>query len=275
MSDSAAAARVLLALELVRRVARELGEIGLEVAPLKGALLAALDPRLVRRPLVDADVLVPRHALGRAAKALARSGARERARSPTAITLRWPDVPLDLDLHGELFRPFLFRLSGAGVLARARSDRALFGAPVRVLDGIDVYAHFVGHFVSGRHNASDLRHVADFERCARIFEIEPQRVAAHLAQHRLHRAARYVMPIAARAGDRFAAEVHAALPSDSVGERLAGAAASHLERHAGNELRALWAVHALNGDVLHGAASLTAHLASGAVRRVSERRRRG
>src|SRR5262249_39603260 len=130
---------------------------------------------------------------------------------------------LPLDLHGRLFPRGFFHLTTSSVFARSRPDQDLYGASVRIPHPHDVYAHLVGHFATGRLTAErNPEHLADLARVAKAHALDPHRVALHLAQHGLARAARYALALAwAAAGDTFAREVLSVLPRDWVGKGVA------------------------------------------------------
>ena len=246
----------VLARDVVGRIARALGEQGIDVMPLKGVLLHALvyhDPR--ERPMSDVDLLVRPQHLSRAEDLLVRRNYAKRGRGARGISvlLTDPATRIDVDLHAHLFPPGLFRLRTEDVFARATVSAAELGASVHVPDARDLYAHLVGHFVHGRHGAEDAVHLEDFRRTATVFGLDPATVAAHLEECGLGRAARYTLALARERGDEFAARVLAELRSDATGDAMAAGARRAMTR--GRRSTAVW-THALNASLPRAAGSL-------------------
>lgn len=276
--DLGAALDVLAGRALLAEVVEAVGH-DVPVVALKGVVLSALgerqSPPAAPRFMRDLDVLVEPAARDRVEARLAARGFRVVARTPVATTLRHPDHALDLDLHVALAEHDLFRVEVAGLLARSVPARDLLGVDARRLAPADAYAHLVVHFVRGRSNARDTRHVADFARLARAEPVPPAVQASHLDALGLGRAGRYALGVAAASGDAHAAAVLAALAPDPAGELAASIAARWLARAAGSSPAAVPAVHLLNDRTRRGARSLATHVARGAsalARRVLERR---
>lgn len=276
--DFEAALDVLGGRQLLEIVATCLASAGIPVVALKGVVLSALAERLVPappvRPMRDLDVLVPGAQRRRAEDALGRDGFIVVARTRIATTLRHPAHALDVDLHEALCEPELFRIDLPALFARTVAAEDLLGVRVRVLAPLDAYAHLVVHFVRGRSNAWDVRHVTDFATLARAQPLAATDQARHLDALGLGRAARYVLDLAGRTGDAHATAVRAALAPDPAGDVAARLAGRWLARRAGRSPAAVPALHLLNDRASRGARSLLAHVRHGlgsAARRVLER----
>lgn len=274
--DALWAARNLLGREVIRRAADALGAVGLRAVPLKGVLYAALAPQVaITRPMMDVDVLVA--GSGRAAvDGLRRAGFEVVARADGTATLVHDDAPLHLDLHWRLFQRGLFRLPAAALIERGRLDRSLFGAEVVLPSGLDVYAHLVGHFVRGRHDRSDLRHVHDFALVARLYELDARETARHLGDCGMARASRWVLPLVADAGgDAFAREVLRHVPARRLDRAVAGVGGALIERYPGNHPAGALGCHLLNRSLGATTASFAHHVAHGLIARARRPARRG
>lgn len=267
-----AAMTVLAGRALLARAASALGAEGIVPLVLKGVLISALSEGwgLPPRTMVDVDLLVRPADRARAEGALAAMGLERVARITTATTFHDHRTGLAIDLHAHLVEPELFRFDSEGVIARSHEDRALFGFLVRVPDRADLYAHLVAHFARNRSNAEDTRRLADFAVVARALPLDARSLAEHLRRCGLARAARYALPLAARRGDAFAAEVLRELPPDLLGDAIARGAERWLARFPESSPLAIPALHALNASIPRGARSLTLHAARGLARRVQD-----
>lgn len=271
-----AAASVLAGRALLARAVEALAPHGIVPAVLKGILVSALregsgEPP---RPMLDVDVLIAPSDRVQAEVALTDAGLERIGRTRTATTFRDHELRIDLDLHAHLVQPGLFLLESEQILARATRDRTLFGIEVRVLHPHDSYAHLIAHFAHERSNARDRRRLSDLQSLARAYELTAAPLARHLVSSGVGRAARYVLTLAARSGDSFAAEVRDQLPWDVVGDTVARGTEAWLARFSGTSWWAVPAPHALNHTLSAGARSLAVHVGRGAwsrARRVLER----
>lgn len=208
----------------VARLAWAFDAAHLPVAPLKGVLLIhafGRDP--LERALSDVDLWVPPDRLDEATDLAAHAGWRVAKEEPGGRQrlLLPKGEGLAVDLHGALFPHQMFRLEATGLFQRARVDTASFGAPVLVLEPLDVFAHLVGHaavtflFEHRSHHLNDLAWLATRE------SLSPDALAERLKQTGLEVAARYVLRLAARQGDAFAPKLLRALGRDVAGDALA------------------------------------------------------
>lgn len=257
-----AAQQILAGRAALLRVAATLAPLGIVPLVLKGVLLSAIAESSERapRPMSDLDVLVPKPRHDEAMHALLAAGLERRALTHRAVTLLDREHGIDVDLHSELLEPHLFRLDARAMLARTTRDETLFGVAVLRPHPVDLYAHLVGHFVNSRADARDRRHLADFELCSTLLALDADEVAARLDELGLARAARYVLGLASRRGDTFAARVTEALPPDAIGAWTARTAERWLARAAGNDLAAAPVPHLLNHSLAAGAVSLGSHV---------------
>ena len=214
-------ARSLEAQAIVTYVATLLEPTGIDVMPLKGVLLDALEPTMIGlRYLGDVDVLVSR--LSDALAILRRDGWQVVGSSAHATTLVAPRFGLYLDLHSEVTSTIAYELTARHLLMGGRRDRTTFRAPVVIPSPLDEFAHLVAHFTQGRHGAADVRHLADFQRVANRAGLTPPLVAQHLDRLGLGRAARYVLGTAASLGDSFAEAIVENLANDPLGDLITG-----------------------------------------------------
>jgi hypothetical protein len=231
--------------------------------PLKGVLLVALGiRRAAERPMIDVDVLVePRVAHAVVAAARARGWQTPSGTDSACVLIHPKTSSTSIDLHRTLFRPHIFRMDTEGVFARSETDTKLFGRPIQRMHALDLYAHLVGHFVKGRSDSRDLRHLRDFAAVGRWSRAAASDVAVHLERVGMARAARYALRLAAEnEGDTLASEILRALPRDPMGRLLARATRLVLNRV---ELGSRWGVpfvHALNASLPRGARTFVEHV---------------
>ncbi len=262
--------------QTVRRVAELLGRHGIDVLPMKGALLYALgctDPWA--RSMLDVDLLVRRDDFQRALGLLARDGWIPTVQTRAATVLEKPGGQLSLDLHHRLYAYGRFGPSISGLWRRARRDRAAFGVEVLSMDPLDLYAHLVGHFAKERLDERQAERLVDVARVAAQCELDATRVALHLDAEGLGRAGRYTLSIARDAGDTFAAMVLARLSPDALGGVLARVARRTIAAGPQPWKPAAVPTALLDRSLLASARSLADHTSDAAARffRSSIRRR--
>ncbi len=252
---------------IVGRCARAFAARNIPVMALKGVALHALVYEdEAERPLSDVDLLVPPRHHADAVRALEDAGFRRRTPATSwATTLAAPDVPLDVDLHRRLFPTGLYRLDSDALFARSTLDASRFGAPVRLPDPYDLYAHCVGHFAKTRMDARNTRAFTDLERIARATRIEPGRCAVHLDRAGLGRAARYTLG-AMPEPDPFARAVLDALTADRLGDALALAARGLARACAQPSPISAPAAHLVNRGLVAGLFSFAAQAIESARR---------
>jgi len=247
----------IVASEVVRDVAEKLEPLGIEVMPVKGALLQHWlydDP--ADRAMSDVDVLVRPHQARTAHGVLERAGYRPMSRtSAGAFVMRSP-LGLALDLHPQLFDRARYNLSTADVFSRSSPDRALFGALVRLPSPLDAYAHLIGKFGSDHLHAGSTRRLDEIARMPRRIEAPPGLVARHLIRCGMRRVARYVLPLVSETtGDAFAAQVLRHLPPDPIGETLAAIARPVLANTGPHSRIGAVTAHMLNDSLPRGVRS--------------------
>jgi hypothetical protein len=244
----------MLATELVGDVARRLAESGIQVMPVKGALLQHWlydDPS--ERPMTDVDLLVRPGDLGAAVDLLETAGyTRTRHRSVGGRVLRTP-FGLALDLHSQLFDRARYRMLTHDLFERSTEDRVLYGASVQLPSPLDVYAHLIGKFGSDHLDARSTSRLDEIARTATRIDAPPETVALHLVQRGMRRVSRYVLPLVHRAtGDTAALRVHAALPSDPIGRGIAAAAGLLLAGAVPENRSGALVAHLLNDSLPRG-----------------------
>jgi hypothetical protein len=256
--DPREAALRLITAETVRRTARILGRAGIEIMPLKGALWqVTLYSDGAPRPLADVDVLVPERDFGRARALLTGAGFRPKPnlRAPYEEDFSAPELLLPVDLHRSLFAPGRFRMDTAGLFARARRDRDLFGASVLVADPRDQLAHLLGHLAKD-HRPGEALYQSDLERLITRERLEPGVCAGHLDRLGLGRAARFALrELASPASAAWIDRCLAALAPDPLGEHLARLAARVIARRGRHSRWSSLAGLALDADLPRAAAA--------------------
>jgi hypothetical protein len=247
----------MAATELVADVARRLAEPGIQVMPVKGALLQHWlyqDP--IERPLTDVDLLVRPESFELAIAWLEASGYRRLGRSSIGAIVMETPMGLALDLHPRLFERARYRLSTGELFSRSSEDRELFGACVRVPAPIDAYAHLVGKAGSDHLNEEATARLDEIARMARRLNAPPETVAGHLVHCGMRRVARYVLPLVHRTtNDPFAEQVHQRLPADPIGAGIASVAHPLLARASADSKVGALMAHMLNESLPRGAFS--------------------
>jgi hypothetical protein len=187
---------------LVREVGGILAVRGIAIMPLKGALLQ----RLVYgtrsfRAVSDVDVLVPPARFGDARAALRAAGFTVERAEPGGweVALRRPGALLEVDLHRRLSSTVRSALRPDDLFRRGSRDTALFGVPILVPDGRDLYAHLVLHLALNWLASGRLHHPEDFEAAPAALALSPDGVARHLGEVGLRRHALLVLPLIASA----------------------------------------------------------------------------
>jgi hypothetical protein len=217
------AATSMLATELVGDVARAIAGPGMQVMPVKGALLQHWlyeDP--AERPMTDVDLLVRPDDFGSVVECLEAAGYRRtRHRSVGGIVMETP-FGLALDLHSQLFDCARYRMPTADLFARSSEDHVLYGASVQIPSPLDVYAHLIGKFGSDHLDGKATARLDEIARMETRLDASPEAVARHLVLCGMRRASRYVLPLVYQVtADTFAVRVHDRLPFDPVGRGIA------------------------------------------------------
>jgi hypothetical protein len=248
----------VIARETLKEVATLLGERGIPVMPLKGALFQLLlysDP--AERRLCDVDVLVPEARFADAIAILVQHGYRPANAGPSWIeaALESPRG-LPVDLHRRIFCAWRYRMPTQEQFARATLDRERLGAPIHVQHPLDSLAHLVGKFVSDHVHAEAAARWAEIEKLIDQHALAPRDTAAHLERCGLGRAARHVFSRAARERDHaFHGAVLEALPDGMLTATVVGLAGALARRFERGPLAPLSA-HLLNTSLWRGALSL-------------------
>jgi hypothetical protein len=183
---------------LVREVAGVLGPRDIPIMPLKGTLLQ----RLVYgtrsfRPISDVDVLVPPDRFREARSTVRDAGftIEREEQGGWEVALRRPEGLLDLDLHRRLSSTVRSGLRPDDLFRRGRRDTALFGVPVVVPDGRDLYAHLLLHLTLNWLTSGRLHHAEDFEAVPAALALSADVLAPHIAAVGLRRHALLVLPL--------------------------------------------------------------------------------
>ena len=244
----------VLAEELVRDVAERLGRCGIDVMPVKGALLHKLvyvDPS--ERPLSDVDVLVRATDGTRAREVLTAAGYGPTERPWQFSTELRSPFELVLDLHTALFDQARYRFRTTDLFRRGHLDSGLFGARVVIQNPLDVYAHLVGKFASDHLDQFATYRLRELSLVSERLALEPDQTAIHLLKCGMRRAARYVLPLSRDVfRDRFAATVLGLLPPDRVGDALARFGQDVIARRSPHSPAGAVISHLLNDSVPRG-----------------------
>jgi hypothetical protein len=247
----------MLATELVGDVARRLAEAGIQVMPVKGALLQHWlydDPS--ERPMTDVDLLVRPGDLGAAVDLLETAGyTRTRHRSVGGWVLQTP-FGLALDLHSQLFDRARYRMLTHDLFERSTEDRVLYGASVQLPSPLDVYAHLIGKFGSDHLDARATSRLDDIARMTARLGAPPEAVARHLRDCGMRRVSQYVLPLThSRLGDPFSLSVCECLGPDPVGRLVVVIADPLLARASANSWVGALVAHMLNESLPRGVRS--------------------
>jgi len=216
----------MLATELVGDAARRLAALGIQVMPVKGAILQHWlydDP--AERPMTDVDLLVRPDHFGRAVERLEAAGYRQTRHGSVGGRVMQTPFGLALDLHSQLFDRARYRMPTRDLFARSSEDHVLYGASVQMPSPLDVYAHLIGKFGSDHLDARSTARLDEIARMATRLDASPETVARHLVYRGMRRVSRYVLPLVHRTtGDRFPVQVLDFLPVDPIGRGIAAAA---------------------------------------------------
>ena len=244
----------MLATELVGDVARAVAGLGIEVMPVKGALLQHWlydDP--AERPMTDVDLLVRPDDFGSALERLEGAGYRRtRHRSVGGTVLETP-FGLALDLHPQLFDRARYRMPTVDLFARSSEDHVLYGTSVQIPSPLDVYAHLIGKFGSDHLDGGSTARLGEIARMATRLDASPETVARHLVRCGMGRVSRYVLPLVHRTvGDEFALQAYESLPFDPMGRGVVAAANLVLAGAAPQALSGALVAHSLNDSLPRG-----------------------
>jgi len=145
-----------------------LGESGIIVAPIKGVVLARwLYAHVSERPYVDVDLLVPRASFANAVRVVAARGWPVYYHSAEMGELSFFVDQVATEIHAEVARLDLSRLSSAEVLARGRADRTTFPFEVLRIDDIDHFFILVANVVKDGFTYAKAHVPADLDRMLR------------------------------------------------------------------------------------------------------------
>ncbi|MSP59308.1 MAG: hypothetical protein EXR72_03025 [Myxococcales bacterium] len=160
--------RWVFSLEAARSLATvsaELTGAGVAFAPVKGVVLSRwLYDDVCDRPYVDVDLLVSRAQFGRARDLVRARGWRVLSGSDEMGELQFGVGRVLCELHAEMGRPDLLRLSVAEVLARAEVDRTTFPFAISRIDDLDHFLLLVANVVKDGFTYANPHQPADLER---------------------------------------------------------------------------------------------------------------
>jgi len=154
-----------LAVSALRSVLEVARTVGVDVAPIKGVVLARwLYDTVVERPYRDLDLLVGRKGLPRLEAAVTARGWRIRHMSLEMGELEFEVDRLVVEVHAEFGRRDLTRLSNEEVLARARPDRETFPFEVLRVDDVDHLLLLAANVTKKSYTYANRHQPADLER---------------------------------------------------------------------------------------------------------------
>jgi hypothetical protein len=177
VTDEAEQMRRLLfdaaAVNAVRQVLEVARAAGVEAAPVKGVVLARwLYEKVEERPYRDVDVLVARDGLARLTEAVRARGWRIRHHSAEMGELEFDLDRLVIEVHAEVGRRDLTRLSVRDVLARAVVDRSTFRFEVLRIDDVGHLWLLVTNVTKKSYTYANRHQPADLERL--LSRLEPR-----------------------------------------------------------------------------------------------------
>ncbi len=184
-------ATVLQVQTTAREVLSALAARGIAAAPIKGALVQSWlypkDP--LQRPMKDIDILVDDYP--HAKQVLLGLGFTKRYEHSSAATFVRTGCPYAVDLHKQLFRPWLFRMPTPGVFERSLDGTQLLSVPCRRLATIDIYCHTIGHAAISRLGKTICYPAQDCLRMSEKAGITPDQCAQALHTYSMRRAGSY------------------------------------------------------------------------------------
>lgn len=164
----------VIAARSLGKVVQLLGEAAIPCAPVKGIVLARwLYEDISERPYVDVDLLVPRNAFERAAALVDGRGWRCIYRSFELGELAFTVDQIVVELHAEVGRRDLSRLTVTDVLDRSAADRHTFPFEIRRIDDIDHFLLLVLNVVKDGFTYANAHQADDLDRLLR--RLEPRR----------------------------------------------------------------------------------------------------
>lgn len=158
----------VLATRSLGRVLAALAVADVPCAPVKGIVLGRwLYEQLWQRPFVDVDLLVPRVAFARAVATVQARGWPLFYRSDELGELGFTVDGVAVELHAEVGRCDLSRLTVDELLARATNDTATFSFPIKRLDDVDHFLLLVLNVVKDAFTYANPHQPEDLERLVR------------------------------------------------------------------------------------------------------------
>jgi hypothetical protein len=153
------------AVNVVRQVLEAARAAGVDAAPVKGVVLARwLYDKLEERPYRDVDVLVARDGLARMSDVVRARGWHVRHFSEEMGELEFELDRLVVEVHAEVGRRDLTRLSVRDVLARGVVDRVTFPFEILRIDDVDHLLLLVTNVTKKSYTYANAHQPADLER---------------------------------------------------------------------------------------------------------------
>jgi hypothetical protein len=161
------------AVNVLRQVLDVAGAAGVAAAPVKGVVLARwLYDHIDERPYRDVDVLITREGLGPMTAAVRARGWNIRHHSTEMGELEFDLDRLVVEVHAEMGRRDLTRLSVLDVFARGVRDRSTFPFEVLRIDDVDHFLLLVTNVTKKSYTYANRHQPADFERL--LARLEPR-----------------------------------------------------------------------------------------------------
>jgi hypothetical protein len=154
-------------------VSAALGAAQIPFAPVKGIVLARwIYADVAERPYVDIDLMVPRPAFAAAERVVAARGWPVRYHSREMGELVCTVDHVEVELHAEVGRPDLSRLTVEELLARARPDAQTFPFEILRVDDVDHFLLLVLNVIKDGFTYANPHQPADLERL--LARLEPR-----------------------------------------------------------------------------------------------------
>jgi hypothetical protein len=155
----------MVATRALAQVLEALGSAGIPCVPVKGVVLARwLYADVSERPYVDVDLLVPRSVFQRSVALVDARGWRSFYRTTEMGELGFMIDRVAVELHAEVGRRDLSRLSVDDVLARATPDTTTFPFEILRIDEVDHFLLLVLNVVKDGFTYANPHQPTDLER---------------------------------------------------------------------------------------------------------------
>jgi hypothetical protein len=154
-----------VAVSVLRKIIDAANSAGVIVAPVKGVVLSRwLFDDVADRPYRDLDVLISRDDLPRMAAVVESRGWPVQVHSPEMGELEFTVDRMTVEIHAEIGRRDLSRLTGAEVLKRSVPDARTFPFGIRRIDDIDHFFLLIANVTKKSFTYANAHQPADLDR---------------------------------------------------------------------------------------------------------------